>query len=195
MKAALLPDRGVVKVAGADARTFLNGLLTTDIAKVTPEQARFGALLTPQGKIIVDFLVVEALPEDGSGFFLDCPKPLVQPLGKHEGNGLLPVHYLRQFCCRNLEQLRRRCHGKLLLKQGFFQQADDVGAGQTPILRGFGALLVVKNQRGEYFKFIAQVFIGRVVGIRSQQLIEPVLGLRQLGLGADGRNGGNGLEG
>ena len=54
MKAALLPDRGVVKVAGADARTFLNGLLTTDVTKVTPGQARFGALLTPQGKIIVD---------------------------------------------------------------------------------------------------------------------------------------------
>jgi glycine cleavage system aminomethyltransferase T len=57
MKAALLPDRGVVKVAGADARTFLNGLLTTDVTKVTPEQARFGALLTPQGKIIVDCIV------------------------------------------------------------------------------------------------------------------------------------------
>ena len=60
MKAALLPDRGVVKVAGGDARTFLNGLLTTDIAKVAPERARFAALLTPQGKIIVDCIVAEA---------------------------------------------------------------------------------------------------------------------------------------
>ena len=40
MKAALLPDRGVVKVAGDDARKFLNGLLTTDIAKVTPAARR-----------------------------------------------------------------------------------------------------------------------------------------------------------
>ena len=48
MKAAILPDRGVVKVAGDDARTFLNGMLTTDITKLTPEQARFSALLTPQ---------------------------------------------------------------------------------------------------------------------------------------------------
>ena len=30
MKAALLPDRGVVKVAGDDARKFLNGLVTVD---------------------------------------------------------------------------------------------------------------------------------------------------------------------
>jgi folate-binding protein YgfZ len=76
MKAALLPDRGVVKVAGLDARSFLNGLLTTDVAKVTPKQARFGALLTPQGKIVVDCIVAEAAAEDGGGFFLDCPKAL-----------------------------------------------------------------------------------------------------------------------
>ena len=32
MKAAFLPDRGVVKVSGSDARNFLNGLITTDEA-------------------------------------------------------------------------------------------------------------------------------------------------------------------
>jgi folate-binding protein YgfZ len=80
MKAALLPDRGVVKVAGADARTFLNGLLTTDVTKVSPEQARFGALLTPQGKIVVDCIVAEAPAKDGGGFFLDCPRALAPTL-------------------------------------------------------------------------------------------------------------------
>ena len=80
MKAALLPDRGVVKVAGADARTFLNGLLTTDVTKLTPEQARFGALLTPQGKIVVDCIVAEAPAGDGGGFFLDCPRALAPHL-------------------------------------------------------------------------------------------------------------------
>jgi folate-binding protein YgfZ len=76
MKAAILPDRGVVKVAGADARTFLNGLLTSDIAKMTPALPKFAALLTPQGKIIVDCIVAEAPAEDGGGFFLDCPRAL-----------------------------------------------------------------------------------------------------------------------
>jgi len=80
MKAALLPDRGVVKVAGDDARKFLNGLLTTDIAKVTPERAAFAALLTPQGKIMVDMIVAEAPAEDGGGFFLDCPRALAKTL-------------------------------------------------------------------------------------------------------------------
>jgi folate-binding protein YgfZ len=80
MQAALLPDRGVVKVAGDDARRFLNGLATNDIGKVAPGQPRFAALLTPQGKIIVDFIVAEAAPEDGGGFFLDCPRALAAAL-------------------------------------------------------------------------------------------------------------------
>jgi folate-binding protein YgfZ len=80
MQAALLPDRGVVKVAGDDARRFLNGLATNDIGQVAPGRARFAALLTPQGKIIVDFIVAEAEPDDGGGFFLDCPRALAATL-------------------------------------------------------------------------------------------------------------------
>src|ERR1043165_4580015 len=76
MKAAPFSERGGVKVAGEDARKFLNGLLTTDIAKVTPQRAAYAALLTPQGKIMVDMIVAEAPTEDGGGFFLDCPRAL-----------------------------------------------------------------------------------------------------------------------
>ena len=76
MKAALLAERGVIKVVGDDVRKFLNGLLTTDIGKVSPQSATFAALLTPQGKIMVDMIVVEAPAEDGGGFFLDCPRAL-----------------------------------------------------------------------------------------------------------------------
>ena len=36
MKAAFLPDRGVVKVSGEDARDFLNGLVTTDVTLLRP---------------------------------------------------------------------------------------------------------------------------------------------------------------
>jgi hypothetical protein len=80
MKAALLPDRGVVKVAGEPARGFLNGLLTTDVAKVSPDAAGFAALLTPQGKIVADGIVTEAPAEDGGGFFIDCPRALAVTL-------------------------------------------------------------------------------------------------------------------
>jgi folate-binding protein YgfZ len=80
MQAALLPERGVVKVAGEDARRFLNGLVTSDMARVAPGKPSFAALLTPQGKIIVDFIVAEAAAEDGGGFFLDCPRALAGAL-------------------------------------------------------------------------------------------------------------------
>lgn len=80
MQATLLSDRGVVKVAGDPARDFLNGLVTCDLAKVAPDAPRFGALLTPQGKIVCDFIVVEASAEDGGGFYLDCPRALADAL-------------------------------------------------------------------------------------------------------------------
>jgi tRNA-modifying protein YgfZ len=74
MKAALLPDRGVVKVAGDGARSFLHGLVTADIEKLGEGEARFCALLTPQGKIIADFITVAAPAKDGGGFFLDVAR-------------------------------------------------------------------------------------------------------------------------
>jgi folate-binding protein YgfZ len=80
MQAAFLPDRGVVKVSGEDARNFLNGLVTTDVSELKPGLAKFGALLTPQGKIIADFLITEAPAGHGGGFLFDCPRALAQAL-------------------------------------------------------------------------------------------------------------------
>jgi len=85
MKAAFLPDRGVVKVSGGDARDFLNGLVTTDLTLLRPGLGRFGALLTPQGKIVVDFLITEAPAGHGGGFLLDCPRALAQALADKLG--------------------------------------------------------------------------------------------------------------
>src|SRR5450631_4323539 len=85
MKAAFLPDRGVVKVSGDDARDFLNGLLTTDAMQLKPGLGRFGALLTPQGKIVVDFLITEAPAGHGGGFLFDCPRALAQGLADKLG--------------------------------------------------------------------------------------------------------------
>jgi tRNA-modifying protein YgfZ len=85
MKAAFLPDRGVVKVSGDGARDFLNGLVTTDVTLLRPGLGRFGALLTPQGKIIVDFLITEAPSGHGGGFLIDCPRALAQALADKLG--------------------------------------------------------------------------------------------------------------
>lgn len=85
MKAAILPDRGVVKVSGDDARNFLNGLVTTDTGLLQPGLGRFGALLTPQGKIVADFLITEAPAGHGGGFLIDCPKALAPTLAAKLG--------------------------------------------------------------------------------------------------------------
>lgn len=85
MKAAFLPDRGVVKVGGEDARNFLNGLVTTDVTLVRPGLGRFGALLTPQGKITIDFIITEAPAGHGGGFLIDAPRALAKGLADKLG--------------------------------------------------------------------------------------------------------------
>jgi tRNA-modifying protein YgfZ len=90
MKAAFLPDRGVVKVSGEDARNFLNGLITTDLTRLEPGKGRFGALLTPQGKIVADFLIAEAPAGQTpaghvGGILIDCPRALAAELAKKLG--------------------------------------------------------------------------------------------------------------
>lgn len=80
MKAAFLPDRGVVKLTGDDARHFLNNLVTAELADVKPGTARFAALLTPQGKIVADFLITEAPAGHGGGLLIDCPLALADQL-------------------------------------------------------------------------------------------------------------------
>lgn len=82
MSATRLIDRGVIRVSGEDARDFLQNLVTNDLDPVAPGQAGYGALLTPQGKIICDFFIVALSPEDGGGFLLDCPLLLTADLMK-----------------------------------------------------------------------------------------------------------------
>jgi len=77
--AILLADRGIVEVAGDDACKFLHNLVTNDIASLKPGEARFAALLTPQGKILFDFLVFA--PGEGR-YLLDCPLSLAADLEK-----------------------------------------------------------------------------------------------------------------
>jgi tRNA-modifying protein YgfZ len=73
MKASLLPDRSVIKFSGDDARKFLNSLFTTDLATLTAGKACYSALLTPQGKIIIDAIISEAPAEKGEALYFDTP--------------------------------------------------------------------------------------------------------------------------
>ena len=81
MPLAVLPDRGVIGVGGEDARSFLDGLITSSVAGLESGAARYGALLTPQGKIIVDFIVTA----DPGGLLLDVPRALAAELARKLG--------------------------------------------------------------------------------------------------------------
>lgn len=63
-----LAGRGVLTVAGADATTFLQGLISNDVMRVSPERAVYAALLSAQGKFLHDLFVAA----HGNGFALDC---------------------------------------------------------------------------------------------------------------------------
>ncbi len=56
---AWLPDRAVLLLSGEEVRPFLQALVTTDINRLAPERALWAALLTPQGKYLFDFFLVE----------------------------------------------------------------------------------------------------------------------------------------
>ncbi|QND50025.1 folate-binding protein YgfZ [Rhizobium lusitanum] len=67
MPAVFLKDRSFLRVTGAEAEPFLHNLITTDLASLGADEARPGALLTPQGKILFDFMI----SRDGAGFLLE----------------------------------------------------------------------------------------------------------------------------
>ena len=67
-QAGRLPGRAVISVRGPEAGHFLHNVLTADIDHLAEDQATYAALLTPQGKILSDMLVLRA----GDGFLIDC---------------------------------------------------------------------------------------------------------------------------
>ena len=54
-----LEDKALISVQGPDARSFLQGLISNDVEKAGVEQAVYSALLTPQGKFLLDFLILQ----------------------------------------------------------------------------------------------------------------------------------------
>lgn len=66
---AQLIDRAVLAVSGPDAVKFLNGIVTNDVAHLHEGEAAHAGLLSPQGKILFDFIAVRA----NDGFLLDAP--------------------------------------------------------------------------------------------------------------------------
>jgi folate-binding protein YgfZ len=73
-----LPHRGILEIQGEDKATFLQGLISNDINLITPEHALYATLLSPQGRFLYDFFIME---KEGS-FFLDGEAARLADLAK-----------------------------------------------------------------------------------------------------------------
>jgi hypothetical protein len=65
-----LPERGVIALYGADRVAFLQGLISRDLEQITVDRAGYGALLTPQGKFLFDFMILRT----GDALLLDAER-------------------------------------------------------------------------------------------------------------------------
>lgn len=118
MTATLLTDRAVIRLTatepGEDLRGFLNGLVTSDVAGALPVWA---GLLTPQGKVLFDFMVWA----DGADLLLDCEAAQAEALAKR----------------LSIYRLRRKIAIAVDPALGVHWQAGD-GASPDPRLAGLG---------------------------------------------------------
>ena len=80
----ILEKRGVILISGDDAKDFLQNIITNDINKVSIKNSVFAALLTPQGKYLNEFFIIE----NQNGYLLDCAEnsseELIKNLSKYK---------------------------------------------------------------------------------------------------------------
>jgi folate-binding protein YgfZ len=82
-----LERRAIIAVGGDDRRTYLQGLISNDVTRLSPGLAQFAAMLTPQGKFLFDLFLAEAA--DGS-FLIDTEADRAEALVRK-----LTMHRLR----------------------------------------------------------------------------------------------------
>ena len=76
-----LESRGVIEIAGEDAREFLQGLISNDVFKVAADRVVYAAFLTAQGKYLHDFFIVDR----AGALLLDCEKERLADLKRRLG--------------------------------------------------------------------------------------------------------------
>ncbi|MEM9842640.1 MAG: folate-binding protein [Pseudomonadota bacterium] len=73
-----LPHRAVLSLSGPDTMVLLERLVTNATQDWAPGTTRYGALLTPQGKVIADYLALRT----ANGVLLDVSETAVDDLAK-----------------------------------------------------------------------------------------------------------------
>ena len=86
---ARLQRRALIRVEGPESRSFLNGLLTQEVETLAPGALRYGALLTPQGRLVCDLF----LKGEPQGVLIDVDRGVRDALLVK-----LKMHRLRAKC-------------------------------------------------------------------------------------------------
>ena len=120
-----LPGRIILSIQGEDAPEFLERLVTCRVDDMAPDEARYGALLTPQGKIISDFLIKRT----SGGFLLDCPEGGAEALEKR----------FKMFKLRAAIDIERPAHLHALLSENGFEDPRSPALPRRDIGRDCGA--------------------------------------------------------
>ena len=127
-----LAGRRIIAVAGPDADDFLQGLVSQKVSRDGPA---FAALLTPQGKILFDFLLIPAAPEFGEdGYLIDVAADAAADLHKR----------LRLYKLRAKVALTVREDLSVAVAPGMTDPSPQPGAFLDPRLAALGARMIVK---------------------------------------------------
>ena len=73
-----LEDRGFIQVTGAEAKDFLQNIVTNDVEKVTDSSSVFSSILTPQGKYLFEFFILKLK----DSYLLECEKESTEEIIK-----------------------------------------------------------------------------------------------------------------
>lgn len=182
-----LSGDALIRVAGADARSFLQGQLSNDVRQVSPAQSQLTSLNTPQGRT----LALMRLFEYRDALYLSLPNEL----------GAMIVERLRRFVLRSRVGIAL-CTGEpaQLGIAGADSEAILAGAGLEPpptvdgmYTGGDAAVIRLRSHHGDRFELIGDP--QRLVGIASHcqptgaaewRLLDTLAGIPLLGTATSG---------
>lgn len=121
----VLDDRAVLRIGGDDRVSFLQNLLTQNIDHCTSGRAMMSALLTPQGKLLHDFILIG----EDDGFLIDCDAGQADALAKK-----LSLYRLRADV--TIEKTALQCHA--LWQEDGFACPPATGFFEDPRHEGLG---------------------------------------------------------
>jgi len=73
---AYVTSKGFISVSGIDSPDFLQNIISNDIKKVTDNNCIFASLLTPQGKLLFEFIILKR----EKSYLIECNEELTEDL-------------------------------------------------------------------------------------------------------------------